>query len=194
MGDKQQPYAAWRLAAAPGCRVAGRYQRPHRGSPSVAGGDGHPLEPVGTYAGATRVAIVRVSEAALTEANGFVRDPDLAVVVQTCVPAAPIDAADREVLEDAQDPSATGIGAAESGFVGVDLAVEAPTPEQVAEAVWFDLDEEERAAVPHLESARGVAMALEVSRRVGAAITDSARTNATRDHRRAGRSGRGLSV
>jgi hypothetical protein len=40
----------------------------------------------------TRDAIVVVSRAALGEADGLVRDPDIARVVQVCVPAVPIEA------------------------------------------------------------------------------------------------------
>jgi len=116
----------------------------------------------------TRNAIVSVSRAALDEAQGQVRDADVARVVQVCVPAVPIDAVDAEAL------GFTDISARPSAVDVVDEYDDGATPAQVAEAVWATLDDDERVAVLYMgQGDRAVASALGIGRRAGAAVAAS---------------------
>ena len=116
----------------------------------------------------TKTAIVSVSRAALLEADGLVREADVALVVQVCIPAVPIDATDAE------SPTFTDVSARTSVVEIVDEHDEGPTPEQVAQAVWATLDEDERLAVVHMgHGDRAVAAALGIGRRAGAAVAAS---------------------
>ncbi|MEV8372660.1 hypothetical protein AB0P21_07975 [Kribbella sp. NPDC056861] len=107
----------------------------------------------------------------MDEAAGFVRDPDLAEVVQNCVPAVPLDVDKAERPTDPQIVASIGRDESRPGLDD-DLEV---LPEAIADAIWHALDVHERRAVLHLDSDRAVASALGVSRRTGAAIAASAK-------------------
>ena len=169
---RTSPYNAWQLDASADAAWQGDIGHLIRAASRLRGIAATAWNTSGPTPKATRDAIIRVCESALEEAAGYVRDPDVAYVVQTCVPAVPLGAADRERLFPGDDPTA---------FEGPDAAcrtgreLDEPTAEEVAGAIWASLTNDERLAVPHLSSAREVAKALELPRRAAAAVTGSAK-------------------
>jgi hypothetical protein len=167
-----RPYRAWRLRLAPDVAWQGDIGRLIAAALRLRGGVATAWTQSGPTPRSTRDAVVRVSEAALDEAAGFVRDPDLAEVVQTCVPAVPLDPDKAERLTDPQTVAIIGHGEIQPG---VDDELEVLPSDAIADAIWYGLDGDERRAIPHLESDRAVASVLGVPRRTGAAIAASAK-------------------
>ena len=166
------PYNAWQLDTSADTAWQGDIGYLIRAASRLRGVAATAWNTSGPTPKATRDAIIRVCESALEEAAGYVRDPDVAHVVQTCIPAVPLGAADRERLLPGDDPTA---------FEGsdapcrTDRELDEPTAEEVAGAIWASLTHDERLAVPHLGSAREVASALDLPRRTAAAVTESAK-------------------
>lgn len=162
------PFDAWRLNSAPPVAWQGDIGHLIRAARKLRDIAVTEWNTAGKTPKATRDAIVRVCEAALDEAAGFVRDPDVAHVVQVCIPAVPLEptAVERPVAAD--DPG-----------VFEDLTQnERPQPDEstaaaVAAAIWGNLTYEERRAVPHLASARQVGEILGLPRRTASAVTES---------------------
>jgi hypothetical protein len=168
----RQPYKAWRLRSAPDVAWQGDIGRLIAAALRLRGVVATAWNRSGPTPRSTRDAIVRVSEAALDEAAGFVRDPDLAEVVQKCVPAVPLDADEAERPTDPQSVAIIGHGEVRPG---PDSDLDVLPSDAIADAIWHALDGDERRAVPHLASDRAVASALGVPRRTGAAIAASAK-------------------
>ena len=165
------PYNAWRLDTAPDTAWQGDIGALIRAASALWGIAVTEWSTSGKTPKATRVAIISVCETALDEASGYVRDPDVAIVVQTVVPAVPMQLSAMEVSTPGDDPAAF------ENISGHELLREPdePTPDDVAAAIWATLTYDERQAVPHLGSARGVHTALGLPRRAAEAITASAR-------------------
>jgi len=166
------PYNAWRLDTAPDLAWQGDIGHLIRAALTLRGIAVTEWNTSGKTPKATRDAIVDVCSAALDKAAGFVRDPDVAHVVQTCIPAVPLERQDTERAVPAEE-------LAEFEVCGIERAVlrepDGLTAEDVAAAVWAALTHDERRAVPHLVSERGVGTALGLPRRTAAAVTDSTR-------------------
>jgi hypothetical protein len=163
------PFDSWRLAAAPEVVWQGDIADLIATASRVRGTAATRWNTSGPTPRATRDAIVAVSRAALGEAQGLVRDVDVAQVVQVCVPAVPVDAVDAE---------STGFSDATAQATDVATGDEyqegSPQPDEVAQAVWSSLTDDERAAVPYLgDGDRAVATALGMGRRAGAAVAAS---------------------
>lgn len=166
------PYNAWRLESCADRAWQGDVGHLIRAASRLRGVAVTAWNTAGPTPRTTREAIVRVAEAALTEADGFVRDGDVALVIQACVPAVPSDPAALEVpLPDA--PSTVSEHGASDVHLDPD-PTDAPA-EEIAAAVWASLTHDERRAVPFLGSARAVADELGLPRRTATAITESAR-------------------
>lgn len=168
------PYDAWRLATAPEVIWSGDLADLILAARQVRGITVTAWNTSGPTPTATKNAIVSISRAALTEAAGIVRDADVARAVQVCVPAAPLDAHDIEtttLIDEAKSDPLADASIDES-----DEATHSAPPADTARHVWATLDEEERAAVPHLhQGERTIATILGVGRRTAAAIAASAR-------------------
>ena len=167
-----QPSNAWRLDTAPDVPWQGDIGHLIRAASALRGIAATAWNTAGKTPRQTADAIVRVCEAALEQARGHVRDADVAHVVQVCIPAVPLEPHDRELstagddttaLEDVAPPAPDAVEPDE------------PTAENVADAIWNSLEHDERRAVPHLSSARGVATALGLGRRTADAVTLSTR-------------------
>lgn len=164
------PYDSWRLTSSPQIVWQGDVEELIAAASKVRGVVATHWNTSGPTPRPTKCAIVSVSRAALDEARGQVRDADVARVVQICVPAVPIDAVDAEA------PGFTDVSARSSVVDVLDEHDDGPTPEQVAEAVWATLDDDERIAVLHMgQGDRAVASALGFGRRAGAAVAASAK-------------------
>ena len=207
------PYDTWRVATAPAELWNGDIgdllaaARHLRGVAATAWNNSGPTPK------ATKDAIVNVSDAALTAADGLVRDGVVAEVVQHWVPATPLDTRDVErtgTTEDvadwdmetsadprrgraarprpvggSADPHTTGqvdvyrvelpgTGAGDGVRAGAALvSQEVSAAIAAAAAVWDLLEADERRALPHLNSDRGIANALGIGRRGAAAIVAS---------------------
>lgn len=165
-----EPYNAWRLDTAPDLPWQGDVGHLIRAASALRGIAVTAWNTAGKTPRETADAIVRVCEAALEQARGHVRDATLAHVVQVCVPAVPLEPHDVErstagvdttAFEEAAPPAPEGVEPDE------------PAAEDVADAIWNSLEPDERRAVPHLVSARGVATALGLGRRTADAVTAS---------------------
>lgn len=168
-----QPYDAWRLDTAPDEAWQGDVGHLIRAAAALRGLAVTAWNTAGKTPRPTLEVIVRVCDAALGEADGNVADPDLARIVQICVPAAPLEPSEIERATDGE-----GIATFEAACPPTAAALadpDEPTPDDVAEVIWHGLEHDERRAVPHLVSARGVADALGLPRRTAAAVTESAR-------------------
>jgi hypothetical protein len=166
------PYNAWRLDSCADGAWQGDVGHLIRAASRLRGVTATAWNTAGPTPRTTRDAIVRVAEAALTEADGFVRDGDVAHVIQVCVPAVPSDPVALEVpLPDA--PSTASEHAASA--VHLDSDPTDATAEETAAAIWANLTHDERRSVPFLDSARAVADELGLPRRTATAITESAR-------------------
>lgn len=173
------PFSAWRLVTASEVVWQGDIGELIAAARHVRGSAATRWNTSGPTPRPTRDAIVAVSHAALHEADGLVSDPDVARVVQVCVPAVPIDAADAEAprfndvtARVSHDPEARAPG----GRTVDDYNDGSPSAEEVARAVWSSLGDLERVALVHLgQGDRAVAAALGVGRRAGASIAASAR-------------------
>lgn len=169
---RTSPYNAWQLDTSADAAWQGDIGHLIRAASRLRGVAVTAWNTAGPTPRATHAAIIRVCEAALEEAAGYVRDPDVAHVVQTCIPAVPLGAADLERLSPGDDPTAFE---SPEAACRTDHELDDPTAEQVAGAIWATLTHEERLAVPHLGSAREVAKALALPRRTAAAVTESAK-------------------
>lgn len=166
------PYNAWRLHTAPDQPWQGDIGHLIRAALALRGISVTDWTTAGKTPKSTRDAIVRVCEASLDEASGYVRDPDLALVVQTCIPAVPLGPRDVERTAAADDPGA---------FEALTQPVELPdlpepdeaTAEDVATALWAHLTHDERRALPHLHSDRRISTQLGLTRRAATAVADS---------------------
>jgi len=167
-----RPYKAWRLRSAPVVAWQGDIGRLIIAALRLRGVVATTWNRSGPTPRSTRDAIVRVAEAALDEAAGYVRDPDLAEVVQKCVPAVPLD---PDETEQPTDPRIVVIIGHSEAAPGPDDELEVLPSDAIADAIWHAMDADERRAVPHLASDRAVASALGVPRRTGAAIAASAK-------------------
>jgi hypothetical protein len=212
------PYDTWRVATAPAELWNGDIGDLLAAARHLRGVAATAWNTSGPTAKATKDAIIDVSDAALTAADGQVRDGVVAEVVQHWVPATPLDARDVErtgatdnvadwnmassaepgrghaarprPVGGAADHHATGqldeyrvepprAGARDAVPVGSEqVGTESPSPEvsaaiAAAAAVWDLLDADERRALPHLNSDRGIANALGIGRRGAAAIVAS---------------------
>ncbi|GGF56195.1 hypothetical protein GCM10011519_32670 [Marmoricola endophyticus] len=166
-----QPHNAWRLDTAPDDVWQGDIGHLIRAASSLRRLAVTAWNTSGKTPGRTLDAIVRVCDAALREANGKVADPDLAQVVQICVAAAPLEPSRMEHATDSDDLATFEAASPPDGLADPDE----PTPDDVAEVIWRVMAHDERRAIPHLESARGVATALGLPRRTAAAVSESAR-------------------
>ncbi|MAY98474.1 hypothetical protein [uncultured Nocardioides sp.] len=132
-----------------------------------------------THAGplpaALRKAVINVCDAALEEAAGFVRDPDVADVVYYCIPAIPREAWHAET---AAEEGAHGELEGES--LWRPREAETPAAAEVAGRIWTDLTEEERRAFPHLDNARQVERSLGVGKRAATALVASVKEKVRR--------------
>ena len=100
------PYAAWRLDTALNTAWQGDIGHLIRAARKLRGIAVTEWNTAGKTPKVTQDAIVRVCEVALEEAAGFVRDPDVAHVVQVCIPAVPLEERDLERSTAGDDPAA----------------------------------------------------------------------------------------
>lgn len=165
------PYDAWRDRTSPDVAWQGDIGVLIRAARALRGICVTEWNTAGPTPKTTRIAIVAVCEAALRTAAGFVRDADVAVVVQTSVPAVPLDTSTAE--HPTTDENLAILDTTTTGGEGPEP--DEPTAAQVAGAIWADLTHDERLAVQYLGSANSVATALGLPRRTATAITESAR-------------------
>lgn len=162
------PYDAWRLVSSPAAAWQGDLEYLIAEAQKLRGLAVTRWNTSGPTPASTRSAVVRVARAALDAASGFVRDGDVAKIVQATVLAVPGDESQEELHADV---------AVVAEHVTLELAASIDPADiaSVAAAVWGALSDDERFALPHLASSRAVSQALGVGRRVGDAVAASAR-------------------
>ena len=122
-----------------------------------------------------REAVTSVCEAALDEASGFVRDPDVADVVYHCIPAIP-----REAWHAEAPTGEAAHGELEGDLPWHPREAETPAAEAVARLIWADLTDEERRAFAHIDNARQVEHTLGIGKRAATALVASAKEKVRR--------------
>lgn len=193
------PFDSWRVRTAPAKLWEGDIGELLAAPRDLRGISAFAWNTSGPTPKATKDAIIRVSDAALTAADGLVRDGVVAEVVQHWVPATPLDARDVErtgTTDDVTDWDIDSGGAPERGqatrpqLVGSAIdQVGAGHPDAddngdgeregvsssvaAAAAVWDLLDLDEQRALPHLSTDRGIAKALGIGRRGVEAVVAS---------------------
>lgn len=166
-----QPSKAWRLDTAPDVPWQGDIGHLIRAATALRSIAVTAWNSSGKTPQATANAIVRVCDAALEVADGHVSDGNLAHVVQVCVPAVPLEPHDLERLTVGDDIAEFDDTA---GLSSGSADLDEPTANDAAVAIWGSLTHDERRAIPHLASARGVGDALGLPRRTATAVTESA--------------------
>ena len=198
------PFDSWRVQSAPAVPWEGDIGDLFASASRLRGIAATAWNTSGPTPRATRDAIVKVTDAALTTADGLVRDGVVAEVVQHWVPATPLDARNVERTGATDDvaewdiDSTVGPGRGEAarprpvgsvvdqdgdGQHGDERAGDSAASSAdssaissavaAAAAVWDLLDPEERRALPHLNTDRGIAKALGIGRRGAEAIVAS---------------------